>query len=82
MSTVIATETDRNHSDYPQFTRFPNQATSRAWYEVENDEALVITVPDVPCHFRNIQLANPWMEAGGLMGTSALRALATAGEHG
>ncbi|MCP5071125.1 MAG: DUF1214 domain-containing protein [bacterium] len=42
----------------------PFQATSRAWYELEGDEALVITVPDVSCRFRNIQLANPWMEAG------------------
>jgi len=42
----------------------PFQATTRAWYELAEDETLLITVPDVPCRFRNMQLANPWMEAG------------------
>jgi hypothetical protein len=42
----------------------PFQATTRAWYELGEDEALLITVPDAPCRFRNLQLANPWMEAG------------------
>ncbi len=42
----------------------PFQATVRAQFRLEEDEALLITVPRVPCRFTNIQLANPWMEAG------------------
>lgn len=42
----------------------PYQATVRAWFQLEEDEALLITVPKAPCRFTNIQLANPWMEAG------------------
>jgi hypothetical protein len=40
------------------------QATSRAWYELGKGQTLLITVPDVTCRFRNLQLANPWMEVG------------------
>lgn len=42
----------------------PFQATTRAWFQLEDDEVLLITVADLPCRFRNLQLANPWMEAG------------------
>lgn len=41
----------------------PFQATSRASFELEKDEVLLIEVPKMNCKFTNIQLANPWMES-------------------
>jgi hypothetical protein len=41
----------------------PFQATTRAYFTLADDEALLIEVPEVDCKFTNIQLANPWMES-------------------
>jgi len=41
----------------------PFQATTRAYFKLAEDEALLIEVPEVACKFTNIQLANPWMES-------------------
>lgn len=41
----------------------PFQATSRGYFKLADDEALLIEVLEVPCKFTNIQLANPWMES-------------------
>ncbi|MGI9286936.1 MAG: DUF1214 domain-containing protein [Pseudomonadales bacterium] len=41
----------------------PFQATSRAYFKLADDEALLIEVPQAACKFTNIQLANPWMES-------------------
>jgi len=41
----------------------PAQATSRAFFQLAQNEALLITVPEMDCRFANIQLANPWMES-------------------
>lgn len=41
----------------------PFQATSRGYFRLASDEALLIEVPVADCKFTNIQLANPWMES-------------------
>jgi hypothetical protein len=41
----------------------PFQAATRAWFQLAEDEVLVITAPEMNCKFTNIQLANPWMES-------------------
>ena len=41
----------------------PFQAASRGWFELAQDEALLIEAPVAACRYTNIQLANPWMES-------------------
>ncbi|MBW2396307.1 MAG: hypothetical protein JRG95_18800 [Deltaproteobacteria bacterium] len=36
LSTMIATETDRNHPEYPRFTRFPNSVAQIGWNDPDN----------------------------------------------
>lgn len=39
------------------------QAASRGYFQLEEDEALLVEVPAADCRYTNIQLANPWMES-------------------
>ena len=41
----------------------PFQAASRGWFQLEEDEALLVEAPAADCRYTNIQLANPWMES-------------------
>ena len=41
----------------------PFQAASRGYFELAEDEALLIEAPVAACRYTNIQLANPWMES-------------------
>lgn len=41
----------------------PFQATSRGYFKLAADEALLIEAPVPNCRYTNIQLANPWMES-------------------
>ena len=41
----------------------PFQATSRGYFKLEGDEALLLEAPVADCVYSNIQLANPWMES-------------------
>ena len=41
----------------------PFQAASRGWFQLEEDEALLVEAPATECRYTNIQLANPWMES-------------------
>ena len=41
----------------------PFQAASRGWFELDEDEALLVEAPVADCRYTNIQLANPWMES-------------------
>ena len=39
------------------------QAASRGYFQLEEDEALLVEAPAADCLYTNIQLANPWMES-------------------
>ena len=39
------------------------QAASRGYFQLEEDEALLVEAPVADCRYTNIQLANPWMES-------------------
>ena len=39
------------------------QAASRGYFQLEEDEALLVEAPVADCRYANIQLANPWMES-------------------
>ncbi|MYE86831.1 MAG: DUF1214 domain-containing protein [Gammaproteobacteria bacterium] len=41
----------------------PFQAASRGYFQLEEDEALLVEAPLADCRYTNIQLANPWMES-------------------
>ena len=41
----------------------PFQAASRGYFQLQEDEALLVEAPDADCRYTNIQLANPWMES-------------------
>lgn len=41
----------------------PFQVASRGYFRLEEDEVLLVEVPDVDCRYTNIQIANPWMES-------------------
>ena len=51
-------ETDPN---IPMANAF--QAASRGYFQLEEDEALLVEAPVADCRYTNIQLANPWMES-------------------
>ena len=39
------------------------QAASRGYFQLKEDEALLVEAPVADCRYTNIQLANPWMES-------------------
>ena len=39
------------------------QAASRGYFQLEEDQALLVEAPVTDCRYTNIQLANPWMES-------------------
>ena len=41
----------------------PFQRTSRGYFKLAEDEALLVEAPVADCRYSNIQLANPWMES-------------------
>ncbi len=41
----------------------PFQAASRGYFQLAEDEALIVEAPLADCRYTNIQLANPWMES-------------------
>ena len=41
----------------------PFQAASRGYFQLKEDEALLVEAPVADCRYTNIQLANPWMES-------------------
>ena len=41
----------------------PFQASSRGYFKLVADEALIVEAPVPNCRYTNIQLANPWMES-------------------
>ena len=41
----------------------PFQASSRGYFQLQEDEVLLVEAPVAECRYSTIQLANPWMES-------------------